>query len=131
MSVKIAGLMTMKIDILLVAGHPGVADGEQRQRRLFVRQYHIPKATDPLDLQVCWKSALVEHPPGGLRVQTILAAPVGESDTFTYDHREYYTYAATVAKARATELGQAISYRFKRDGKLGFTLFKPRRQANL
>ena len=30
---------------------------------------------------------IVEHPPGGLRVQTILAAPVGESDTFAYDHR--------------------------------------------
>ena len=78
--------LRLQLFLLLVAGHPGVADREQRRR--FVRQYHIPEATDPLDLQVCWKSALVEHPPGGLRVQTILAAPVGESDTFTYDHRE-------------------------------------------
>ena len=78
--------LRLQLRFLLVAGHPGVADREQRRR--FVRQYHIPKATDPLDLQVCWKSALVEHPPGGLRVQTILAAPVGESDTFAYDHRE-------------------------------------------
>ena len=112
--------LRLQLRFLLVAGHTSVADREQRW--LFVRQYHIPKATDPLDLQVCWKSALVEHPPGGLRVQTILAAPVGESDTFAYDHREYYTYAATVAKARATELGQAISYRFKRDGK-GWRVF--------
>ena len=78
--------LRLQLRFLIVAGNPGLADREQR--RFFVRQYHIPKATDLLDLQVCGKSALIEHPPGGLRVQTILAAPAGKSDTFAYDHKE-------------------------------------------
>ena len=51
----------LQLFLLLVAGHPGVSDGEQD--RLIIRQYHIPKPAHPLHLQVCWEPTLVEHSP--------------------------------------------------------------------
>ena len=35
--------LRLQLRFLLVAGNPGVADGAQR--RLFVREYHVPEAT--------------------------------------------------------------------------------------
>ena len=71
------------------------------------------------------KYLIIPHVRFAYGHEQVLAALHSNAD-YAQHRREHGEKAA-----RATELGQAIGYRFKRDGKLGFTLFKPRRQANL
>ena len=71
------------------------------------------------------KYLIIPHVRFAYGHEQVLAALQSNAD-YAQHRREHGEKAA-----RATELGQAIGYRFKRDGKLGFTLFKPRRQANL